>query len=337
MITAKELAKLLGLSEAAVSMALNGKAGVSRETRERVVAAARRHGYDFSRIREKSFDQKHLNGTVCFVLFFKHGAVVADTPFFSQLTQGIETECRSFGYNLAVRYFYEGENATEEFTAINAQGYGGAIVLGTEMGEHEFDYLGQLRLPFVLLDTYSDRTACDCVLINNRQGAFSATSYLITKYKSQAGYLHSAYPIHNFSERADGFYKAIREHGMSSSQCIRHALTPSMEGAYADMRSILMSKEPLARCYFADNDLIAAGAMRALTEAGLRIPQDVAIIGFDDMPLCAYTSPSLSTVGVPKQFMGKIAAQRILARMNAPEANTTTTEINTSLIKRGSA
>ncbi len=92
------------------------------------------------------------------------------------------------------------------------------------------------------------------------------------------------------------------------------------------MRGILMSKESLARwmrCY------IAAGAMRALTEAWLRIPQDVAIIGFDDMPLCAYTSSALSTVGVLKQFMGKIVAHRILARINAPEANTTTTEINT--------
>ena len=337
MITAKELAKLLGLSEAAVSMALNGKPGVSEKTRERVVQAARRHGYDFSRIREKSYDRTHLNGTVCFVLFLKHGAVVADTPFFSQLAQGIETQCRSFGYNLAVRYVYGGETAESDFSAIGREGYGGAIVLGTEMDEHDFTFLEQLTLPLVLLDSYSERAACDCVLINNRQGAFAATNYLISKYKAQAGYLHSAYPIHNFSERADGFYKAIREHGMSPSRCVRHELTPAVEGAYADMKSIFESGEKLARCYFADNDLIAAGAMRAISEAGYKLPQDVAVVGFDNMPLCTYTSPSLTTVGVPKQFMGKIAAERIFARMNAPDAETTTTEINTKLIRRGSA
>lgn len=336
MITAKELAKILGLSEAAVSMALNGKAGVSEKTRERVVSEARRQGYDFSRIREKSYDMKHLNGTVCFVLFQKHGAVVADTPFFSQLTQGIENACRGYGYNLAVRYV-DGERADEDFREIARAGYGGAVVLGTEMDGHDFTFLETLSLPLVLLDSYSERAACDCVLINNRQGAFNAASYLISKYKSQAGYLHSGYPIHNFSERADGFYKAIREHGMSPSRCVRHELTPSLEGAYADMKNILSSGEKLARCYFADNDLIAAGAMRALSEAGHKIPQDVAVFGFDDMPLCTYTTPSLSTVGVPKQFMGKIAAERILARMNAPEADTTTTEVNTKLIRRGSA
>ena len=92
MITAKELAKQLNLSEAAVSMALNGKVGVSEKTRARVLAAAEEQGYDFSRIKERQFEREHPEGNILFLIFKKHGAVVADTPFFSELTQGIEAE-----------------------------------------------------------------------------------------------------------------------------------------------------------------------------------------------------------------------------------------------------
>ena len=178
---------------------------------------------------------------------------------------------------------------------------------------------------------------CGDIVINNAQGAYFATKRLLSAYQVQAGYLRSAYPINNFSERADGFYKAIRENGMSSSRSVVHRLTPSMEGAYADMCEIIARGEELARCYFADNDLIAAGAMRAFSEHGKRIPEDVAIIGFDDMPLCAYTVPTLSTIHVPKQFMGTIAAQQLIRRISAPDSPFVKLEIGTSLIRRGSA
>ena len=96
MITAKELAKQLNLSEAAVSMALNGKVGVSEKTRARVLAAAKEQGYDFSRIRERQFEREHPEGNILFLIFKKHGAVVADTPFFSELTQSMKrTAARS--------------------------------------------------------------------------------------------------------------------------------------------------------------------------------------------------------------------------------------------------
>ena len=335
MITAKELAKQLNLSEAAVSMALNGRVGVSEKTRARVLAAAKEQGYDFSRIRERQFEREHPEGNILFLIFKKHGAVVADTPFFSELTQGIEAETRKQGYRLLVRYVYE-EDSRAQFSLAAREGFGGAVILGTEMDEGDLPLLSLLPFPVVLLDTYFEGAPYDSVLINNVQGAYLATSYLIAKYRTQAGYLSSSYPINNFSERADGFYKAIRKSGLSPSRSIVHRLTPSAEGAYSDMLELLDRGEELARCYFADNDLIAAGAMRALTERGKRIPQDVAIVGFDDMPLCAYTSPTLTTVRVPKQEMGRAAAKRLLDKIKdgLPPVKI---EVGTSLIRRTSA
>ena len=336
MITAKELAAMLGLSEAAVSMALNGRAGVSERTRERVLKAAEEYGYDFSRLREKQFERDHPEGNLLFLIYKKHGAVVADTPFFAELTQGIEAETRRSGYRLVVRYVYE-EDSRTQFSLAAKEGFGGAIILGTEMDEGDLPLLAALPFPFVLLDTYFEGAPYDSVLINNVQGAYLATSYLIAKYRTQAGYLSSSYPINNFSERADGFYKAIRKSGLSPSRSIVHRLTPSAEGAYSDMLELLDRGEELARCYFADNDLIAAGAMRALTERGKRIPQDVAVVGFDDMPLCAYTSPTLTTVRVPKQEMGKAAAKRILEKIKDGRLPPVKIEVGTSLIRRTSA
>ena len=150
--------------------------------------------------------------------------------------------------------------------------------------------LALIRTPFVLLDAFFDNQSYDSILINNVQGAYRATNFLISQCRCQPGYLHSSFPISNFEERANGFYNSIRNSGMSASKSIVHKLTPSQEGAYSDMKAIIESGDELAEAYFADNDLIAVGAMRALISAGYRIPEDISIVGFDDLPLCEYVT-----------------------------------------------
>lgn len=332
-ITGKELAKLLNLSEAAVSMALNGKPGVSTATRTRILETAKENGYDFTHIREISAP-KVEKGTISLMIYKKHGAVVADTPFFDQLIKGIESECRQACYSLNIHYLYEDDDISSQLNSLNY--CNGAILLATEMEMRDFQPFESLKTPLVVLDTYFENLKYDCVLINNFQGAYQATNYLIRKTKSQPGYLRSSYSVGNFEERADGFYKSIRDSGMSASKSPVLRLTPSLEGACEDMRELLRSGEDPVKCYFADNDLIAAGAIRALQEFGYRIPQDVGIIGFDNMPLCVCIEPHLTTINVPKQYMGKIAVMRLLQIMEAGEHYPVKLEISTSLVKRKS-
>lgn len=332
-MTAKELAKLLNLSEAAVSMALNNKPGVSTATRQRVLEAAREHGYDFSRLKEAE-EPKTDEGTVSFLIYRKHGAVVSDTPFFSQLTEGIEQGCRRQRYKLNINYLYGDNNVGKQLSQLPYSN--GILLLATEMKLEDFEPFHALSVPLVVLDTWYESLGYDSILINNFQGAYQAANYLIRRTKSQAGYLRSSYPIGNFNERADGFYKAIRENGMSASRSPVLSLSPSVEGAYKDMLELLESGEKPARSYFADNDLIAAGAVRALKEKGYRIPEDVAVMGFDDMPLCTYIEPALTTVHVPKQYMGQIAVQRLLQIIKGSENYPVKIEIGTNIIKRKS-
>lgn len=329
-ITAKEIAKQLNISEAAVSMALNNKTGVSTKRKNEIIAFAKQNGYDFSKINEKNITY----GNIALINYRKHGAVVADTPFFEKLTEGIISACK---LNKVVLHtiFVDDENILEQLKTIKYS-YLGLLVLGTEIHEKELQLIANLNLPFVVIDTYFENLDMDYILINNIQGAYLATEYLIKKRKHQPGYLQSSYSILNFDERADGFYKAVRRNGMSPSKSIVHKLSPSFDGAYFDMLALIEQGDELANCYFADNDLIATGAMRALKEAGYNVPKDIAVVGFDNIPLSSQIEPQLTTINVPKQQMGQIAVAQLLEKIKNPTEVKTKTEIATGIVERQS-
>lgn len=331
-ITAKQLAKTLGLSAAAVSIALNGKPGISTETRKRVLEAAEKYSYDFTRISEK----KRITGIVYFCIYKKHGAVVVDSPFFSQVSEGIAEGCKKANYRLKIIYLYEDAQLEREIEDIQFSDCIGMILLGTEMTSEDYQHFSRLPFPVILLDNSMEGVACDCVLMDNALGAFQAASYLIKHTGQQPGYLHSFYPISNFNEREEGFYKAIHTHGLSSSGSIVHHLPPSVDGACADMRNLLKQGTPVAAAYFADNDWIAIGAMKALQKAGYRIPDDISVIGFDDVPFCTMMEPSLTTIHVAKQSLGQIAVSRLTTRLEHPNTPLAKIRVGTELIIRRS-
>ena len=329
-ITAKQIAKELNISPAAVSMALNNKPGVSNETRRKIIETAKAMGYNFS----KNEFSKSETKNIAFVFFHKN--FVFDTPFFTELATSIETTVHDKGYKLSVYHIHDLDNIEEQIDLIQYSGCMGMILLGTIMSNEQIKPFENVKIPIVLLDTYIPGAKMDCVVINNVEGARSATDYLIRKRKAQPGYLHSSQYFHNFEERGDGFFKAVRQNGMPTSKSIIHTLSPSVDGAYADMIELINNKEPLANCYFADNDEIAIGAMRAFKEKGYKIPEDISIVGFDNMSYSLYVDPPLTTVNVPKSYMGKIAANRLIEIMNEEFHYTTKIEINTNLIVRKS-
>jgi len=326
-ITAKELAAKLNLSEAAVSMALRNKGGVSTSTRKKVLEAADKHGYDFTKTKQPKSPTRHIT----FVIYKRQGAVVGESPFFSELSEGIEVACTEADFKLQITYIHK----NDEVNYAHFSGTAGIVLLGTEMQLEDFKPFSNLGIPLVLADVYFDFIEHDCVLINNIQGAFNATNHLISKTKKQPGYLRSSYQIGNFNERADGFYKSLRLHGFSASKSIVHKLTPSVEGAFADMTELISSGEELAPCYFADNDFIAIGAMKALQAKGYRIPQDISIIGFDDLPMTAYLDPPLTTIHVPKKYIGEMAVKRLVEIIEKKQSHVKI-EVSTQLKERRS-
>ena len=333
-ITAKELAKILGLSPAAVSMALNQKPGVSAKTREKVISTAKQYGYDFSKREYPSLTSSaSTKGALLLLVYRKSGVVVSDSPFFNEVFEGIHEKCSQLHYTLSIQYLYDREQAK---AALRGNKADGIILLGTEMAAEDYQPFEQCPVPIVVLDTYFETVQANYVLINNTQGAYQATGFLIKRCMSQPGYLRSAYPIGNFNERANGFYQAIRDYGMSPSKSVVHLLSPAPDGAYADMCCLLEQQEELACCYFADNDAIACAAMRALQEHGYRIPEDISIIGFDDIPVCGYVVPALTTVRVSKRYLGNTAVSHLIRLMEEKTNVCCKIEISTELVVRGS-
>jgi len=133
-----------------------------------------------------------------------------------------------------------------------------------------------------------------------------------------------------------GFKKAINNKRLKLNENFIFYLESTIDGSYKNMLEILEKKPKLPTALFADNDIIASGAIKAMKEFGIKIPQDVSVIGFDDMPFCEMIDPPLTTVMVYKQRMGMIALKRLVERINEAPAETVRIEVNTTIVERKS-
>ncbi len=327
-ISSKELASLLGISPSAVSLALNGKAGISDETRSLILRAAEEYG--IKRPARRSSQSEFIN----LVIYKKHGLVYGDTAFFSAVIEGISAHIAKLGYNLQVSYFYGNQDQEEQFKILKLSECAGIILLATEMLEEDILLFEKLSQPLVVLDSYFETLNFDCVVINNVQGAYLATRYLLGCGHRHIGHIASSVPINNFAERSEGFHKAVAEAPDCVSCHVR--VSSTQEGAYRDMSAYLDASPELPTAFFADNDIIAVSCIRALKEHGYRIPDDISFIGFDDMPLSYVTSPKLTTVHVSKESFGQRAVMRLAEKIEDQNGAPLKIAINTTLTVRDS-
>ncbi|MCI8401511.1 MAG: LacI family transcriptional regulator [Lachnospiraceae bacterium] len=327
-VSAKELAAILGVSPSAVSIALNGKPGISEKTRQAILEAAASHG--LKKIRRKSGAPRFIN----LVIYKKHGLVYGDTAFFSSVIEGISSQAAQSEYNLQVSYFYEDQDHTEQLNFLRLSESAGIILLATEMLREDILPFLSLPKPLVLLDSYFEAGYFDSIAINNHQGAFLAARYLLDCGHRQIGHLASSVFINNFSERSAGFLQAVSGTPDCRSCVIR--VESTQDGAYGDMSAFLDTKPQLPTAFFADNDIIAVSCIRALKEHGYRIPEDISIIGFDDMPVSYVTSPKLTTVHVHKEVLGLQAVRRLIDKINHHDSALLNIRINVNLVVRDS-
>jgi len=333
-LKAKDIAKKLSISPSAVSFVLNNKPGVSEETRRKVLRVIEQMGYNTNIFSKSALTH---NRNIRFIIYKKHGLVVSDTPFFSALMEGIDREARSLGYNLIVTYMDENkDNLMKILHIIKETSPDGIMLLATEMTKEDLKPFKKLNIPLLLLDSYFESENLDTVIINNIKGVYKATCYLAELGHTDIGYLHSSVWINNFDQRMAGFKKAINDKGLKLNKNYIFCLESTIDGSYKNMFKILENKPQLPTALFADNDIIAFGAIKAMKEFGIRIPQDVSVVGFDDMPFCEMIDPPLTTVMVYKQRMGMIALKRLVERIDEAPAETIKIEVNTTLIERKS-
>ncbi|WP_416327022.1 LacI family DNA-binding transcriptional regulator [[Eubacterium] hominis] len=328
-VTVHDIAERAGVSDGTVSNALNHRKGISEEKREAILKIAREMGY----FKKTAKESKSLR----FVVLNKTKHIIGDTPFFSELIRGIETESSALGFDLLVSHITVDENKSVDMEEVLKQDLvDGVILLGTEMNYEDLMAFEALSIPVVIVDTVFRTQKFDFVAINNIDGTYEIVSHLIDMGHQNIGLINSAYQINNFRERKHGYEQAMSDHQLACYPQNEALVEPSLDGAYSDMKeylkSYLSSDEPLPTAYFAVNDNIALGAMKAFKEFGL----EVSMVGFDDLPLCGYCDPPLTTVQVDKINLGRKAVKRLVDKINEHDSSKLQILVGTNVIFRDS-
>ncbi len=331
-VNIKQISDVTGFSAATISNALNGKRGVNKDTAEQIFTVAKRLGY----VTEKKINKIKL------VVCKKTGDVVTDTPFFSDLIAGMERTGREFGYDTVITNL--SLSNVEEIEQLKREVMTGVILLATELSEEDIKCFDGCEAPLVVIDSWYDNMKYDSVLISNTDSVCQAVEYLFDKGHERVGYLKGTDRITNFYYRQLGFERAHQKRKRPLHPEYDVVIRPIADIAYQDMKQYLEEKRKeatdlrsiLPTAYFADNDIIAIGALKALQEAGIRVPEDVSLIGFDDMPFCEMSSPKLTTIRVFKQEMGTVAVKRLLEHLAEAKVINTKIQVCTQFVERES-
>ena len=252
---------------------------------------------------------------------------------------GVEEECRNCGMEMMLLNLDRRQPDYDELLASICDDRTSAIILlGTELEDEDIDLIRSLPFPYVVIDYWKEDMSFDAVLINNADSARKATEYLLQKGHRNIGYLASEFRIRPFRSRFSGYKTALEKAGIGVDEDKIIFLSPTMDQAYLDMKGYLGKhpKEDLPTAFFADNDIIALGAMKAMWECGIRIPEDVSVVGFDDLTYSSISHPPLTTLRVPKQEMGRIAVRRLRDMIRDGDGLHLKTQVCTDFIERNS-
>lgn len=325
--TIKLISEMTGFSPATVSNALNHKRGVNKQTVERVLQVAEEIGYSV----------KPRISKIKFVIYKKNGLIINDSPFFPAVIEGVERQAKNLQFETVFcNIDSSSPDCAEQVHSILEDTSAAVILLGTEMTEQDFQLFRNPKCHLILLDGWSDTITFDSVLISNTDSACHAVEYLIEKGHKKIGYLRGRFRIKAFSYRSIGYKRALGKANFSIESQHIITLGTTTESAYRDMVAHLEWARDLPTAFFADNDVIALGAMRALQEKGYRVPEDVSIIGFDNIPYCEISSPRLSTIHVFKQEMGEIAVRRLNDHIRQESKVKTKIQVCTEFVERES-
>lgn len=298
-MTNKEIAKSLGISPAALSLIINHKPGVSDETRAMVLGKLQEMGYEHLIKKTPAAPSNNL----CFIIYKHHGEILDLHPFFLLLMENIESQARSYGCNILLCTIDKRRPLEPQIHHINELDCQGAIIFATEMDDEDMKEFSGLQIPVVAMDNDFTRLSCNTVSINNQMGTYQAVEYLVNMNHKRIGYLKCGVRISSFKERHMGYDQALNHFGLSFAPEDIILLGYTEESSYRDMKQYL-SQHPgatLPAAFVCDDDTMAVGAMRALTECGYTVPEDISIIGFNDRPTSDMTSPPLTTINVSKR------------------------------------
>jgi DNA-binding LacI/PurR family transcriptional regulator len=305
-ITIKDVARESGVNSSTVSRALNNGYGVNEETRKHVIEVATRLNYRTNQVaRGLVTGRSHTIGLV-----------VSDirNPFFAEVARGAEDAAHRAGHDLVLcNSDLKAEKQMSYFDSLLAKRVDGIVMNSVAVLSHaQQDQLRAAGVPIVLLNRSSDYRRFSSVLGDNLQGGEIAGNYLIDLGHTKVVHITGPRAHGNLADRAKGFLKAFHDRGLPEPGVIYGEHT--FAGGYESANQLLGPDRSIT-AIFAGNDVLAFGCIRTAIEKGLRIPDDLSIIGFDNVEISQITSPPLTTVDQPKYEIGRAAIEMLLNMM----------------------
>ena len=311
-VTLEEIAQAAGVSVSTVSRALSkGSYPLKKETRQRILDLAEKMGYQPNLVaRSLQSNRSHLVG------------VIVDrmrSPFASATVQGIQDGLRNEGYSISIAVSNRDQQlALEAIYSFYSRQVDGIIIMNSWLHEFNDPILSLSDRPFVFVNRLFSNNICNCVGPGDYAGAQMAAQHLVDLGHQRIAYINGRKKWHEAQNRLYGFMDIIKSNNLPIDEGVIQQGDWGVDSGYQATQALLALKErPTA--IFAANDIMAMGVIYAIQDAGLRIPEDIALVGYDDREFAAWVRPSLTTIRMPSYEMGQAAARLLLEQLSGEE------------------
>ncbi len=337
MSTIKDVAKKAGVSISTVSLVINKKGYVAPDTRDRIQNAIEYLNYKPLHSARKLATQR--TGNIGYIVWDAHFSEVE--IFYSQIFLGMEFAARSSDHYIlltTVREEFDPKNDLPRFLKYKDVD---GVVLAGRVPHNLIDYLEQQEMPFVLVDYGIPGRIFNSIVIDNYNGAFQAVDQLVKSGKKNIGFVGGSYYHPSIKERYRGYTEALEANGLCPDGCLEKLRFLKNEETSPEIGQLgtqkLLSENKNLDGIFCCNDTTAIGVMNELKKQKVKIPNEISIVGFDDITSSSFCTPSLSTVRVPKLDIGKEAYKLLTEIIESPKATPQTRMISVEYIQRQSS
>ena len=329
MATMKDVARLAGVSTSTVSHVINNNRFVSDAIREKVTSAIRELNYAPSALaRSLKLNQTQTIGMLL---------TASSNPFYAEIVRGVEHSCYERGYSL-ILCNTEGdkERMDRNLETLLQKRVDGLLIMCTESHLPSSEILERYpSIPSVMMDWAPFEGGSDLIQDNSLLGGETATRYLISRGYTRIACIAGPHDKTPARLRLEGYQRAMAAAGLSVPAEYIVESDFEFQGGFNAMQQLLALTSP-PQAVFTSNDAMAVGVYHAAYLAGIRIPQDLAVMGYDDIELARYMTPPLSTIHQPKDELGKLAVDTLLQRLKNPDSAQQLLVLTPELVERAS-
>ncbi|MCG9595483.1 substrate-binding domain-containing protein [Vibrio sp. Isolate25] len=327
MATMKDIARLAGVSTSTVSHVINKSRYVSEEISERVNKAAQELNYTPSALaRSLKMNRTKTIGML---------VTTSTNPFFGEVVKGVERSCYQQGYNL-ILCNTEGDNERmrESINTLLQKRVDGLILMCSSLEGERIDVFEKYPdIPVVVMDWGPMLFTSDKIQDNSLRGGYMAAKHLIEAGHKEIGCITGPLVKHQAQMRYEGYKRALIEASLEFNPNWIIEADFECEGGHEAFIK-MHAKGPLPSSIFVCNDMMAMGVINAANEKGIRIPQDLSIVGYDDIQISKFMTPALTTIHQPKYRLGKAAVEALLKKLDGGETEPQVVQLEPTLIER---